>query len=107
MDDRQTTTQQASSSINFGIVHLLLACYGVEEKKRKWHSMRPLDYSKTKLHAEVHDSHHARREARRDAVLSEIPGDFENITLALCHAKLKTIENKGVDAGSGRDRNNL
>lgn len=36
-----------------------------------------------KLHAEVHDGHHAGGEARRDAVLSEVPGDFEDIALPL------------------------
>lgn len=39
------------------------------------------------LHAEVHDGHHAGREARRDAVLSEVPRNFKDITLSLQKSK--------------------
>lgn len=49
-----------------------------------------------KLHAEVHDSHQASGEARSDAVLSEIPGDFKDIALSL-----ETIRGRGGKGGGG------
>lgn len=38
----------------------------------------------TNLQTEVHDSNKARREARSDAILSEVPRHLEDITFSLC-----------------------
>lgn len=53
------------------------------------------------LHAEVHDGHHAGREARRDAVLSEVPRDLEDIALSLQHRKHIICTRAGGGGGEG------